>query len=445
MASYTAMQFADTLQLAVGVGDTAATAAGLAGFMVFAVQSWAFGALMCVNTLVSQSVGADRKEECGRYLWQGIWFSIIAGLLLIPTRFMVEPILASMGHGPELIRDAKTYFDIEVLALPARLAALALGQFMLGIGRPRVTLFAAVIAVTLDVLLNFIFITGRFGMPAFGVAGAAWATNAAVCTEAFIIGVIVSRAEIRRIYHTYRARFDWPALKQLIGIGVPSGLQVMSEVVAWFLFMMWLMASFSQQAVTANNYMMQYMKVSFMPAFGLSGAVTALVGRYVAMGRLDLARQRAHLGFKVTTAYMICCGIFFFAGRHTLIRLFSDDPDVIRLGAILLTFAAIYQLFDSMYIIYIGALRGVGDTTIPAWVTGILCWTIVVGGGWSVAHFRHDLGPAGPWLAACVYGIILGFFLMIRFSRGQWKAIVHRNEDEHRPTPEAALANVSAS
>jgi Na+-driven multidrug efflux pump len=79
MASYTAMQFADTYQLATGAGDIAATGAGLAGFMVFCAHGWAFGAIMCVNTLVSQSVGAGRKDECGRYLWQGIWFGVLAG------------------------------------------------------------------------------------------------------------------------------------------------------------------------------------------------------------------------------------------------------------------------------------------------------------------------------------------------------------------------------
>jgi MATE family multidrug resistance protein len=189
------------------------------------------------------------------------------------------------------------------------------------------------------------------------------------------------------------------------------------------LFCLWIMNRFGQSAVTANNYMMQYMKVSFMPAFGLSAAVTALVGRYLGMGRLDLARQRAHLGFKVASTYMIFCGLMFLLGRNHFISLFSNDPEVIRVGGILLTFAAIYQLFDALYIIYIGALRGAGDTFWPAWVTGILCWTLVVGGGTAVGHLFPQWGPTGPWIMASLYGIILGTYLSMRFARGEWKAV----------------------
>ncbi len=443
MASYTMMQFADTLQLAIGVGDVAATAAGMAGFMVFAVQAWAFGAIMCVNTLVSQSVGADQKDRCGQYLWQGIWFGLLAGAMLIPSSLFAGKLLVAMGHGPEIVANAKTYYDIEVLALPVRLAGMAVGQFLLAVGRPRITLLAAVCAVLLDVFLNYLFITGRYGLPALGIVGAAWATNAAVCFETFIVCLFAFGPKMRAMYFTMRARLHWPSLKQLIFLGVPAGFQVVSEVVAWLLFCVWIMNHFGQATVTANNYMMQYMKVSFMPAFGLSSAVTALVGRYIGAGRLDLARQRAHLGFKVALCYMILCGSFFFLGRHVLIGLFSDDPEVIRIGALLLLFAAVYQLFDALYVIYIGALRGAGDTNIPAWVTAGLCWLLVVGGGTAISFGAPQLGPMGPWMVAGLYGITIGTFLFIRFTRGDWKSIVPPRETT--PATETAIVNVAAT
>jgi MATE family multidrug resistance protein len=423
MASYTVMQFADSLQLALGAGDAAATAAGMAGFMVFASMSLAWGALLVVNTLVSQSIGAGNQDAAGRYLWQGVWFAVLFGLLLAPTRLLSGHVFSAFGHSPEVVALAKQYYDIEIAWAPVRLAGVAAGQFLLAVGRPRVTLFAAVVAASLDVLMNFVLITGRFGFPRLGVAGAAWSTNVAVTLELAINAAFIASRPLRVPYQTWRWRPHWTGMKQLVTIGVPGGFQTVAEVVAWFLFCVWVMNVFGQPAVTANNYMMQYMKVSFMPAFGLSAAVTALVGRYMGMGRLDLARHRAHLGFEITAAYMLGCGLLFFLGRNLLIGLFSDDPHVIRVGGILLTFAAIYQLFDGLYIIYIGALRGVGDTFWPAWVTGILCWTIVVGGGASIGFFAPQWGPTGPWIAASLYGAILGVYLWLRFSRGQWKAL----------------------
>jgi MATE family multidrug resistance protein len=160
-----------------------------------------------------------------------------------------------------------------------------------------------------------------------------------------------------------------------------------------------------------------------MPAFGLSVAVTALVGRYIGRGRPDLATQRANLGFIVTAVYMVACGLLFFFGRYRLMGLFTADPQVLRIGQVLLVVAAIYQLFDAMYIIYNGALRGAGDTLVPAIMTATMCWAITVFGGYFVSRTWPQIGPVGPWVAAALYGVILGVFLLVRFRRGRWQSI----------------------
>ncbi|MGH7178953.1 MAG: hypothetical protein ACREJC_16370, partial [Tepidisphaeraceae bacterium] len=84
---------------------------------------------------------------------------------------------------------------------------------------------------------------------------------------------------------------------------------------------------------------------------------------------------------------------------------------------------AFYELFDGMYIVYYGALRGAGDTFIPACVTAGLCWSIMVGGGFVMVKFFSQFGVAGPWGIASVYGVLLGFFMLVRFKRGRWKSI----------------------
>jgi MATE family multidrug resistance protein len=212
-------------------------------------------------------------------------------------------------------------------------------------------------------------------------------------------------------------------MKTLLRIGMASGVQLITEVLAWTLFGLWVMGLFGTQAMAANTFMYRYMIVSFMPAFGLSVAVTALVGRYIGAGRPDIAARRARLAFIVAAIYMMVCGLFFFLGRNLLIGLFTNDPQIRHTGGILLTFAAVYQFFDALYIIYNGGLRGAGDTLVPAVATAGLCWGITVGGGYLVARFVPGLGPAGPWVVATLYGIILGLFMYVRFQRGGWRNI----------------------
>jgi MATE family multidrug resistance protein len=423
MGSYTVAQFIDTYMLS-HVGDAEATAVGMAGLVSFTVISFGFGVMMLVNAMVSQSVGKGDHRACGQFMWQGVWSGLLIGLAVLPIAFLGGPLFRALGHPPQLAHLEGQFFQTTVAFAALKLCGMALEQFMLAVRRPNLVLLAAVAGVCCMVPFNYVFIYGHYGMPKLGVVGAAWGLNLAVTVEGGIIALFIACSSLRTTYHCgdWRLRID--KLKVLLTKGIPSGVQVVSEVAAWSLFTAWVIGGFfSTQAMAANTYMFRYMTVSFMPAFGLSTAVTAMVGRYIGMGRTDLAKARAHLGFKVATVYMITCGLFFFFGRRWLMEVFTHDPVVIEIGSTLLILAGVYQLFDAMYILYIGGLRGAGDTFVPAVVVATLCWTVVVGGGFLIAKFLPQLGIVGPWLAAMSYGLVIGFFLMIRFTRGDWKAV----------------------
>jgi MATE family multidrug resistance protein len=422
MASYTVMQFADTYMLAL-VGGVEATAAGQAGMLAFTFISFGMGVLFIVNTLVSQSYGRRDYTAAGRYLWQGAWFAVAFALLTLPLLPFSERLFQAMGHEPRLARLEGVYFSISLTFASVKLCATAVGQFVLAINRPNVVLAAAFTAMVVNVFANWVLIYGHFGLPAMGVAGAAWGTNVGVTCE---LAVLVGFVAFTKIGSTFNAR-DWRLRREmfrtLLRVGAPSGVQIVAEVAAWTLFSMWVIGQFGTDTMTANNFMFRYMSVSFMPAFGFAAAVTALVGRYIGMGRPDLAARRAHLGFAVTAVYMLCCAAVFVIFSEQLMRLFTTDEHVIRIGRTLLTFAAVYQLFDAMYVIYNGALRGAGDTFVPAVVTAALCWSITVTGGYFIARTWPQWGVVGPWGAATFYGVVLGVYLLLRFLAGKWREI----------------------
>jgi MATE family multidrug resistance protein len=125
----------------------------------------------------------------------------------------------------------------------------------------------------------------------------------------------------------------------------------------------------------------------------------------------------------VTGVYILACGIVFVVGRVALIRLFTAEEQVVRIGAIYLVFAAIYEISDALYIVYSGALRGAGDTFVPTVVMASLCWSMMVAGGYCMARFVPQAGFGGPWAVACVYGWILGVYMLRRFTGGKWRGI----------------------
>jgi len=437
MASYTLMQFIDTWMLS-RISDEVAAAAGMSGMLAFSALSLGIGALWLVNTLASQNYGRGNYGQCGRYMWQGIWFALAYSVALAPLIPVLCMSFGWFGHSPRLARLESTYLLISLLATPIKLAGASLGQFTLAINRPMSVLGSAVAGVASNILAAWMLIFGNIGAPRLELAGAAWAQNIGVTVETLVLAALAAREQVRRVYGLGDMRFRPGPFLTLVRVGIPAGVQFVSDVLAWTLFATVAIGVFEEVGMAANMYTFRYMSVSFMPAIGIGTAVTALVGRYIGAGRPDLAEHRAHLGFRLAAGYMVACGVLFFVARHALMRLFTDDPHVLRLGAMLLVFAAVYQLFDAMYVIYSGALRGAGDTLVPAVATAGLNWTITVGCGYALAKLFPSLNVAGPWSAATFYGVSLGVFLLVRFRRGRWKTIRLESERPGHLQPEAA-------
>lgn len=428
MASYTVMQFIDRLMLA-RVGDLEASSAGTAGITFFCFLGFGFGVLLVVNTLVSQSFGRQDYTSTGRYLWQGIWFGVLFGLLTISMFPLSERIFLAMGHEPRFAALEGQYFAICTLGAPVKLAAVAMSQFLLGLHRPNIVFVGAICGVVVNIFCNWLLIFGNWGLPALGVAGAAWGTNAAVTVELLVMGLFLARPAISSVYNTRDWRPDLKMTRTLLRIGVPAGFQLICDITAWMVFMNVILAAFGTAAVAANSFAFTYMHVCFMPAIGVGHAVTALVGKYIGAGKPDLATRRAHLGFFVCAIYMVAAGAAMAVFRYELIGVFSSDPQIIQIGATLMLFVAAYQVFDAMFVVYVGALRGAGDTLVPAAVQAVLVWLIVVLGGFLAVRYAPAWGVAGPWTLASIFGAILGLFLLIRFQRGGWKNIRLHDHD----------------
>ncbi len=439
MASYTLMQFADRWMLA-RVGEVPAAAAGTAGITFFCVLGFGFGVLLVINTFVSQAMGRGDLKSTGASMWQGVWFGAGFGMLSLCLIPLAQRIFLAMGHEPLVAATEATYFQIVTLGGSVKLVTIAISQFLLGLHRPTIVFLGTVVGIFANVLFNWMLIYGNLGFPAMGIAGAAWGTNAAVTCELLVMGLFVMRKAFVHQHGLGQWRVQWDKMRLLLKIGIPAGFQLICDITAWMIFMNVIVGSFGTAALTANSFAFTYMHVCFMPAVGVGTAVTALVGKYIGMGRPDMARRRAHLGFGVCAVYMVAAGLILYAFRFRLIGLFTQNPETIQIGAHIMLFVALYQIFDALFVVYVSALRGAGDTLVPAVVQAILVWTIVVGGGAWVVHFAPDYGIVGPWALATVFGSILGIFMFWRFSRGRWESIrLHGHtagaSDEPLPVP----------
>lgn len=441
MTSYTVMTFVDKwLVSKIGPDPIYVGAQGNGGLASWVPLSIAHGLLMVINTYVSQNMGAGRPERGPAYAWNGLWIGLAYwAVVLLPLGLAMPWVFGliarhpgeARGMDPDQARMAGEYASVLLLGSCLTIATRSFGQFFYGMHRAGVVMTAGVIANVVNLGLSYSLIFGHFGLPALGVTGSAIGTVIATGVEAAIVGGVFLSP---RLNAALRTRAAWmPSrthAKDLLRLGWPGGVMMGNEMVCWGFFMVYLVSRFGKEHATAGWIAHQYMSLSFMPAVGISVACTAIVGKYMGMGRPDIAQQRAWMAVRIAMVYMGVCGVLFITLRGALVGVFVDrhtPPDtaaeLVRLGSAFLTATAAFQLFDAVAMTLSGALRGAGDTVVPGVMTLAASWTVIVGGGLGLVTYAPGLSSLGPWIAAAAYIASLCVLLLARFLTGRWKAI----------------------
>jgi MATE family multidrug resistance protein len=416
-----------------------------------------------VNTYVSQHLGAGKPREGAAYAWNGLWLCVVAWVLVLlpaaaalPWVFEAMRGVLGLGTPPGRVTEFEVeYGRILLVGMLFMLLARSIGHFFYGVHRPTVVMVSAIAANLVNVVLCYGLVLGEFGLPAMGVAGAALSTGIGGLVEFLIpMGLFLSRRYAERYATRTGWAFSWFHVKGLLRIGWPAGAMTGNEVLCWWIFLSGFLPSYDTEATGplnahAGQVALQYMHLSFMPAVGMSIALTSVVGKQVGAGRLVEARRRTWQGLALTVGYMSVCALCFVVFREPMVRLFVAEPGaassgggvaytagqverIVEIGSVVLIIAACFQLFDGVAIALSGALRGAGDTVWPGVATLVFSWTFIVGGGWAMVSFAPGFGSYGPWLGATAFLVALAGAFMWRFLSGAWErfAVVERRGDE---------------
>ncbi|MEC9372224.1 MAG: MATE family efflux transporter, partial [Planctomycetota bacterium] len=361
------------------------------------------------------------------------------------------------AYAPGVFQMQVEYTSIILYGAVFVLGARALSHFFFGMHRPGVIFVAMVVSNLANLAINYVLIFGHFGFPQLGVRGAAIGTAIAGAIEFLVTFAVFLGPKCHALYRTrstWRASFSH--MRDILRLGWPQALLHGNEMICWAALMAIIIGGISTIDNAAGWIALRWMMLSFMPALGMSIAVTAVVGKCIGMGRPDLAIKRTWLAVRVTMVYMGACALCFVIFRKPMIALFIGhvaDPadaamaeEILRIGASVMICAAVFQLFDAIGITVIGALRGAGDTLWPGVATAILSWTILMGGGFAMRSAFPELGSLGPWIAAATYIISFAVVMTLRFVGGRWKSIelVDRENLPELDTGDARIPELAA-
>ena len=406
----------------------AIAAAMPAGMLNVTLMSLFLGTAGYVSTFVAQYHGSGQHHRIGPVLWQGIYIAIAGGILHLLFVPLAGPFFRFVGHEPLVQEYEIVYFQVLCLGATPAIASSAIAGFFSGRGKAWPIMWVNVLATALNIILDYVLIFGKWGLPELGMKGAAIATVLSACFSFAIYLVLFLRSTHKRPYYTLRGwMFERPLFLRLMYFGFPSGVQFFLEMAGFTAFIL-LVGRLGTMELAATNIAFNINNLAFMPMIGFGMAVSVLVGQYLGKGKPDLAQRSVYSSFHLTFLYMASVAAAYLFVPNIFINPFASQADPASFAAIrkttliLLRFVAIYSLFDALNIIFASAIKGAGDTRFVMFMIIVVSSLVLVVPSY-IALVLLQTGIYTAWTIASIYISILGLVFLFRFLGGKWKSM----------------------
>jgi MATE family multidrug resistance protein len=413
---WTTMGLVDTLMVG-HLGPEAIGAVGLGSMLFLAIGVFGMGLLLGLDTLVSQSYGAGRVDQCHQWLIQGTYLAVLLGAPMTAIAYGIIATLPFWGLTAEVETLAVPYLKVVALSLPVLLLYTTCRRYLQAMNSVRPITLALITANLVNALVNWILIDGHFGAPRLGTVGAAWAT---VLSRVYMVLVLVIAIRVRDSRHrTNLARTSrqvhWPSLGRLVGLGLPASLQVTMEV-GVFAVATALAGRLSTASLAAHQIALNIWSVVFMVPLGLNAAGAVRVGQAVGRHDPEGVRHAGWTALALGAAFTATAAIVFSVAGRLLIGAFTTDSAVMATGPLLLAIAGLCLVFDGTQGIATGLLRGLGDTRIPMLLNLAGHWGLGLPLAY-VACFWWGWGVEGLWIGLSTGLVFVGTALLVTWAR----------------------------
>jgi MATE family multidrug resistance protein len=367
---------------------------------------------MALDPLVSQATGAGDTIGVTRAIQRGLLLTVILTAVCALVFIPASPALRLLDQPLDIIPDAAQYTHLSSAGIFPYFVFVVFRESLQAMRRVAAIVWTVVIGNVVNVAFNWMFIFGHLGLPPLGIAGSAWATAISRWVMAALLLIIAWRRIAPHLAPIHPAVLTWRPLFATLRVGVPIGAQYVLEVGA-FAAAALLMGTLGTVQVAAHQVAINIASVTFMASLGVSAASSVLVGQAIGRGDEPGARRVAIAGLLCAISFMSVSAIVFRAIPGVLAHLYTHDPAVAALAALLIPIAGIFQVFDGTQAVAAGILRGAGDTRAPMIVNILGFWCIgLPTSAWFAFHLHG--GAVGLW-----WGIVAGLaavaiFLVIR-------------------------------
>jgi MATE family multidrug resistance protein len=407
---------ADSIMVGKFLGTIPLAAISLAVSILIIPMVFAIGVAFGLTPLIAGADGKDDPAEAVKYFKNGLVLNSILGLVVYGVLAIFAQFAHLLGQDERVVSEAMPYLHIVGFSIVPMMAFFAFKQFAEGLSDTKAGMRVSLMANLLNILLNYPLITGWGPFPELGLAGAAVSTLGTRFLMVAGMAIYIRKHKKFATYwsHWRSTEITWRSIRDILAIGVPSGLQLVFEAGAFAMSGVIVgMIGPVQQA--AHQIALNIASVSYMMVSGLGAAATIRVGNQLGKRDIPMLRLAGQSLFHLTLAMMVLTMMLLIGLRNFLPEFYSSDPEVLQYTAVLMIAAGIFQLPDGLQATTLGALRGVQDVNIPTIIAFVAYWVIAVPMCYYLG-ITEKMGPLGVWIGLTIGLVLASIALYWRFQ-----------------------------
>lgn len=414
--SQTAMGVVDTIMAgSVSATDMAAIATGTSIWLPAIL--FGHGLILALTPVIAQLNGSRRRDKILIQVYQGTWLAAGVSCVIMLVLYNASYLINMMDNiEPLLAEKAIGYLRAIMWGAPGYLFFQVLRNQCEGLSKTKPGMVIGVIGLLINIPINYVFIYGKWGMPALGGVGCGIATAAVYWIIFFIaywyVHQVSSQQDIYQQKLSKKPR--WHTIRRLIDIGMPMALALFFEVTL-FTIVALLLSPLGSVVVAGHQIALNFSSLMFVFPLSMGVATTIRIGHRLGQGSVENARLSALTSIGVGLIIAFCTATVTILFRIPIARLYNDNPEVISLASYLMLLAALYQLSDTVQVIGSGILRGYKDTRSIFYITFTAYWLLGLPLGYLLALtdiLVLSMGASGFWIGFIV-GLTTAAILMV--------------------------------
>ncbi|WP_304130266.1 MATE family efflux transporter [Ignavibacterium album] len=407
------------------VGRLSEATYALAAMGIGVLATWAlisfFSSLATgTHVIVARRFGQKDFIECGNTLNNSLLISLSIGVIVAAIgAFFAKPIADLFASDDLVAYHASEYIFYRFLGIPFFLISVSYRGFYFGISKTKIFMFSGIITNLLNIIFNYIFIYGNFGMPRMGLAGAGLGSTLASSFDFFFYTSILLLPSYRNKFQNFKKiKIDLDVIKSIWKISIPVSLQNVFILIGFLIFVA-ITGIIGTQEQAATQATISTLFISFLPCFGFGIAVQTLVGNNLGAGKFYLAKIYGIETAKVATIYTLILGVVFILLPQYVLLIITNDSTIIESAKPILRIAGFAQIFYAIGVVLANALQASGKMLFVMKAEVITNLFILVPLSYLFGVI-FGYGLIGAWLAMPVYILFYSSVILIKYLSKDW-------------------------